>query len=472
MIDSDADLLARFHEGLLAGEELATFHTRMVADPAFARAVVRSAADAAIIRAWAAAPRPEVRRRPWGRRAFFAALTGLAAAIVAWLGGWLAPAVVVAKVDRDSGCEWAIGPAAGRIHPGRDLKLTAGVAEVVTERGVRVVFEGPAAFRFDSATAVNLTEGQAHFQVPPSGAGFAVSTPDGRIAVQGTQFGVSVTPVDGTEVHVFEGRVTVQVDESSAQLEVAAGKAGRLRRSAAAIPTIPVSEKFVTGCVVVEPFDYGRGTLAGRGGWREPAGVKGEPAGVSAITFAYPGMPAPRGGVLELNSPHRLNQGTRPVVRRWPGGYTSAILRLDDDFVKVMAAHGVKSAGLFQLGSADGAGVWVVARPGRSGPLADPGKVEFGVRLGGREEWASAAVGADPAHLLVVKVRGETVRLWVDPVVGAEPPPVLVQQASPVTGPRVIQLGDVATPSYCWWFLKELRCGPTWSDAVPPPGAN
>lgn len=478
MSKSDDEILGRFLEGLLVGEELTAFHARLVSDPALARASVRSAADAAIVRAWAAAPKPEVRGW-WGRQTIFTALAGLAAALAIGIGTWHRPAgegarvgsetvtdsKAVAYVDPDPGCEWAAGPVARDVRAGQDLELTAGVAEMVTARGVRLVAEAPAAFRFDSAAEIRLSAGRLYCEVPPA-QGLTVATPDGRVVDLGTRFGVAATPGTGTETHVFEGKVEAEVGGSLAKSPIVAGTAARFRFGDATVRMIPLTATFLTRGSIVEPFDYPDLALNGQGGWFDVAGGRGEPVRLTSEPLAYPGWPAARGRVLEITPAGRPS---RPVARRWPPGFTSAVLRLDDDFPKNMAINGFASAGLFRLGSSEGGGVWVVVRPSRRGEVPDSAMIQVGVRLNGQESWAPRSIAVGGTHLVVVETRPQEVRLWVDPVVGPLAPPSLTLATPASSGSTVVQIGDPGNPTYGYWFLDELRGGPAWSDVVPQP---
>ncbi len=86
-------------------------------------------------------------------------------------------------------------------------QIDAGLVQLVTARGARVVIEAPAEFRFQSAQRLQMIRGRLSADVPPSAKGFTVITPSGQAVDLGTRFGVDV-PADGAaEIHVFEGEV-------------------------------------------------------------------------------------------------------------------------------------------------------------------------------------------------------------------------------------------------------------------------
>jgi ferric-dicitrate binding protein FerR (iron transport regulator) len=85
--------------------------------------------------------------------------------------------------------------------------LHAGTLPLLTAKGVRLVLEAPATFRFESAQKLHLTRGRLTADVPPEGKGFTVVTPSGNAVDLGTRFGVDVPESGDTEVHVFQGLV-------------------------------------------------------------------------------------------------------------------------------------------------------------------------------------------------------------------------------------------------------------------------
>ena len=92
----------------------------------------------------------------------------------------------------------------------RSHELTAGAIELVTARGVGLVIEAPASFRFDSADLLRLERGRIAADVPAAGKGFTVLTPSGKAVDLGTRFGIDVELGGSSEVHVFEGEVIAE----------------------------------------------------------------------------------------------------------------------------------------------------------------------------------------------------------------------------------------------------------------------
>lgn len=107
-------------------------------------------------------------------------------------------------------CQWADGSET----PGRDmaagkvLRLDRGLAEIEFGKGARVILRGPAALRLLSDNMARLDSGSLTARVPPSGHGFSILSPQGKVVDLGTEFGVSIQESGTTLVRVFEGELT------------------------------------------------------------------------------------------------------------------------------------------------------------------------------------------------------------------------------------------------------------------------
>jgi len=118
----------------------------------------------------------------------------------------------VAELNRVVGVRWsgnAIEPGQ-HLAVGQSLALDAGVLELTFDIGARVVIQGPAAVKLESATSLLLEKGKLSAEVTDVRAhGFRVNTPSESIIDQGTEFGVEVTPQGSSRVHVFKGAVDI-----------------------------------------------------------------------------------------------------------------------------------------------------------------------------------------------------------------------------------------------------------------------
>lgn len=94
---------------------------------------------------------------------------------------------------------------------GGDLHhLETGLVTLRTSRGVEIVIEAPASFRFESAQRLCMSRGRMTAEVPPGAKGFTVVMPSGEAVDLGTRFAVDVLPTGESEVHVFAGEVVTR----------------------------------------------------------------------------------------------------------------------------------------------------------------------------------------------------------------------------------------------------------------------
>lgn len=226
----ERELLARYFEGDLTGEEEARLR-KWLNDDADAR---RELGRHAGLEGWlsVALEKEEVRKenfsalcecvriadeeaflkkvagriQPSRRRRAIRAMTAMAAMLVA--SGIIfffasRPEVVatVAKTDADAGIR--VG---AELRAGDLLEVQKGLVEVrLGGRGTMIV-EGPAKLRFKGAMRSELLDGRVLTRVTPSGRGYTIETPGGKVIDLGTEFGISVNG-DEVETHVLSGEV-------------------------------------------------------------------------------------------------------------------------------------------------------------------------------------------------------------------------------------------------------------------------
>lgn len=131
----------------------------------------------------------------------------------------------VARLTRVADCRWADqGLAPGDpLKTGQWLHLAAGVAEVKFDIGVRLVVQGPALLKFESADSARLEIGKVTAEIFTERArGFSIRTLRATFVDQGTEFGVEVAPGGSSRIHVFKGRVDVDMDGEKGNSPVAA----------------------------------------------------------------------------------------------------------------------------------------------------------------------------------------------------------------------------------------------------------
>jgi hypothetical protein len=97
------------------------------------------------------------------------------------------------------------------LSPG-DLKLSMGIAEITMDSGVKLTLEAPAHLILLDSMNVDLQYGHLIAEVPDSGKGFSVVSPDAKFIDHGTVFSVSrhkSIQDSGSQISVIDGEVEV-----------------------------------------------------------------------------------------------------------------------------------------------------------------------------------------------------------------------------------------------------------------------
>jgi len=171
-------------------------------------------------------PPEEGARRPRRARAGAAALLAAAAALAAvFVLGFLSghrpgaapreaapPAAVLIEAED---CYWALEsgrePGFGSAFAeGETLRIASGVARLALRNRAGLAVEGPAVVDLLSSETVRVREGRVSAYAPEEAIGFTLLTPGLEIVDLGTHFAAQVASDGSTEVHVFEGEVSVQ----------------------------------------------------------------------------------------------------------------------------------------------------------------------------------------------------------------------------------------------------------------------
>ncbi len=95
----------------------------------------------------------------------------------------------------------------GQVLPAGPLSLESGIVQVDFYSGASLVIEGPANLDLENAWKAVLSSGKVRATVPEPAQGFVVDTPQYRATDLGTEFALSVTDEEGSELHVIEGEV-------------------------------------------------------------------------------------------------------------------------------------------------------------------------------------------------------------------------------------------------------------------------
>jgi hypothetical protein len=125
----------------------------------------------------------------------------------------VATATPMAVLNRAVEVQWSDSenaPTAGAMLTAGWVRIRSGVLQLEFLGGARLLVEGPAELRLDSNSSALLKTGKASAYVPESARGFTLNTPDMKVVDLGTSFGVEVSPGRDSEVHVFNGWVSVQ----------------------------------------------------------------------------------------------------------------------------------------------------------------------------------------------------------------------------------------------------------------------
>lgn len=119
------------------------------------------------------------------------------------------------------------------LYLGDRLNLSAGFAEITTQRGTSVLIEGPCIFEFIGSNEMRVEQGRLVATVPPQARLFTIETPTAKVVDFGTNFGVNVLHDGDTEVAVFDGLVELheQIEDStqiSHRIALSDGQASRV----------------------------------------------------------------------------------------------------------------------------------------------------------------------------------------------------------------------------------------------------
>lgn len=211
----------------------------------------------------------------------------------------------------------ATGLATGRTLHSETHTLAAGVLELETRRGARVVIEAPAAFRFESPQRLRLTRGRIAADVPARAKGFTVVTPSGEAIDLGTRFAIDVPTSGEAEVHVFDGEVVARAGahaptslRDGEALSLATNAARELRTAA-----------FIRGGEVAE---LAAAVAAGQEHSSREAiqRLRDDPSLIAVIDF--------ENGRSAGGDPPASAGQYRPVQGRWPGSQAADFTNVGD----------------------------------------------------------------------------------------------------------------------------------------------
>ena len=260
-----ADLIDRFFDCDLSGEDRSTLEDALRSSPQARRVFWRKAETHAALRAWG--------REHWGRVAAAEAADGdatlvdggvgrrwarasapagllLIVAVIAMAGLGLAGiqrfrADVLRRHDGPLPASHAVDPPFVAVLnasvepvwgdpnvelmlrrgslPAGPLELRSGSVELLFGSGGIAVIEGPAVFEPISGDALYVTQGSVRCLCPRPGSELRVETPKGTVTDLGTEFAMSIRPDTALRIGVIEGQV--RLDLAASTQVMAAGEA-------------------------------------------------------------------------------------------------------------------------------------------------------------------------------------------------------------------------------------------------------
>jgi len=88
-----------------------------------------------------------------------------------------------------------------------EMRLIKGYAQITFIDGAEIVLQAPVRFKLETAEQIFLQSGRLTAKVPSGAEGFKLNTPNAMMIDLGTEFGVIVSEVGQSELHVFNGEV-------------------------------------------------------------------------------------------------------------------------------------------------------------------------------------------------------------------------------------------------------------------------
>lgn len=238
--------------------------------------------------------------------------------------------------------------------------------------------------------------------------------------------------------------------------------------------------------IAYDGFDYPIGNLHGQNGgtgWASPWGTVVSNLTVESPGLTHPGLASTGNRANVQGAAFRTINVTSAAANGVP--MTGAFIGAPSTSVWISVVAQVPNPNLSQFNVVvfqQGAG-----SPGGSGERAFIG-VPFSNFSGGTTYWGvgygvggganSSTVSASLQRLLVGRVDfsatgiGGTVRLWLNPTIGATPPSdasAVAVLATPGGFGRSLYFDRMELSSNSTFLVDELRIGTTWADVVPVP---
>lgn len=127
--------------------------------------------------------------------------------------------IPVAIVTQKVGAKFSVAgfsPAVGDQFRTGLYRLTSGIVELTFAHSEEIILEAPCEFDLKGREVMMLHRGRISAKIPKGASEFTIETPSATVIDHGTEFAVQVDEKDDSEVHVFDGIVSVTPRSGSA----------------------------------------------------------------------------------------------------------------------------------------------------------------------------------------------------------------------------------------------------------------
>lgn len=219
----------------------------------------------------------------------------------------------VGRIREQPGTQWEKRPPSekDRIAKGEYI-LARGVTEFRFDSGTDLILEAPCQLTVASWDSAQLLRGNVFVNVTELSSGFTLSTPEGDILDEGTEYAVALD-ADATEIHVFDGSViwVPEANETKTEERIEAGEAKRF------VNTAPARGHHI-------PFGQRQFVRRIEADLKEQAGD---------ALLAYDGFENLAGQIRRNRSGFGWSLGWEPGTRRGNRGKLATIVDAPDDVV-------------------------------------------------------------------------------------------------------------------------------------------
>ncbi|MBN1973993.1 MAG: NPCBM/NEW2 domain-containing protein [Sedimentisphaerales bacterium] len=121
---------------------------------------------------------------------------------------------IVATLGQTFNAKWEQKIENTELHIGK-MKLLEGYAAVKFKKGAEVIIQAPSSFNLKSSNKMFMETGWVTAKVPPAAKGFEIQTSSSSVIDYGTEFGLMVGNENLSELHVFDGKISLTSNDNS-----------------------------------------------------------------------------------------------------------------------------------------------------------------------------------------------------------------------------------------------------------------